>query len=76
MRRLVYQVLKQDANKNPTTVLQLNDFKPIPRAAQIFPADDRIDGKPIRQIFDNQEMLISTFQPKMVPATLPTANGG
>jgi hypothetical protein len=31
--------------------------------------DHRIDGKPIRQIFDNQEMMISTFQPTMAPAT-------
>ena len=41
-----------------------------------IPIDFRIDGKPVRQIFDNQEMLISTFQPPMVPATLPSASGG
>ena len=34
-----------------------------------IPIDHRIDGKPIQQIFNNQEMMISTFQPSMAPAT-------
>jgi arylsulfatase A-like enzyme len=41
-----------------------------------IPIEYHMDGKPIRQIFDNQEMLISTFQPSMAPATMPSANGG
>ena len=41
-----------------------------------IPITYRIDGKPIHQIFDNQEMMISTFQPSMAPATMPSAKGG
>ncbi len=41
-----------------------------------IPLNYRLDGKPIHQIFDNQEMMISAFQPSMEPATMPSASGG
>ena len=30
-----------------------------------IPLNYRIDGKPIHQIFDNQELLLSSFEPSM-----------
>jgi len=58
--------------------IDVNTYDTFATACYVLgiPIEHRIDGKPIRQIFDSQEMLISTFQPSMAPATLPSANGG
>ncbi len=37
-----------------------------------IPLTRHIDGKPIQQIFENQEMLAGTADPSMSPATMPS----
>jgi arylsulfatase A-like enzyme len=58
--------------------IDINTYDTFATACYVLgiPVTHRIDGKPIQQIFDNQQMLISTFQPSMAPATMPSANGG